>query len=126
MLLAERETQESYGFLPDPKVSIHLNARHVLGNTSPDVYFSHFINKTFHDLTSGKSLPAAAQYLLGFGLKFIPVPKKLLRPIDIDQGIDRFDQDMFLKIHFAGDDDETTSPTKKMRVKSKWIPDQPP
>jgi hypothetical protein len=88
MLLAERETQESYGFLP-PEVSIHLNARHVLGNTSPDVYFSHFINKTFHDLTSGKSLPAAAQYLLGFGLKFIPVPKKLLRPIDIDQGIDR-------------------------------------
>ena len=78
MLIAERETQESYGFLPDPKVSIHLNARHVLGNTSPDVYFSHFTNKIFHDLTSGKSLPAAAQYLLGFGLKFILVPKKLL------------------------------------------------
>ncbi len=126
MLIAERETQESYGFLPDPEISIHLNARHVLGNTSLDVYFSHFTNKTFHDLTSGKSLLAAAQYLLGFGLKFIPVPKKLSRPIDIYQGIDRFDQDMFLKILFAGDDNENNKqPHKKLQVKSKWLPDQP-
>jgi hypothetical protein len=74
-LTAEREVQELYGFLHDPKTSIHLNARHVLGDTSPDVYFSHFTNKTFHDLTPGKSLPAAAAFLLGLGLKFILVPK---------------------------------------------------
>jgi hypothetical protein len=115
MLIAERETRESYGFLPDPEISIHLNAHHVLGNTSPDVYFSHFTNKTFHDLTSDKSLPAAAQYLLGFGLKFIPVPKKLLQPIDIYQGIDCLDRDMFLKIHFAGDDGKNDKqPHKKL------------
>ncbi len=45
MLIAEREIQESYGFLPDPEISIHLNARCVLENTSLDVYFSHFTNK---------------------------------------------------------------------------------
>ncbi len=74
-LEAEREVQELFGFLPDLKTSIHLNARHVLRDTSPDVYFSHVTINTFHDLTPGKSLPAAAAFLLGFGLKFIPIPK---------------------------------------------------
>jgi hypothetical protein len=90
-----------YGFLPDPKTSIHLNAHHVFGDTSLDIYFSHFTNKTFHDLTPGKSLPTAAAFLLGIGLKFIPVPKNSLGLREIDEGIDRFNRDMFLKIHFA-------------------------
>jgi len=97
----------------------------VLGDTSPDAYFSHFTNKTFHDLTPGKSLPAAAAFLLGFGLKFIPIPKKSLRLNEIDEGIDRFDRDMFLKIHFAGDDEDDET-QEKLRVKSSWKPDQPP
>jgi hypothetical protein len=97
----------------------------VLGDTSPDIYFSHFTNKTFYDLTPGKSLPAAAAFLLGFGLKFIPVPKKSLGLREIDEGIDCFDRDMFLKIHFAGDDEDDI-PYKKLRVKSTWKPDQPP
>ncbi len=126
-LIAERETQESYGFLPNPKISIHLNAHQVLEDTPPDVYFSHFTNKTFHDLTPGKSLPAAAKYLLGFRLKLIPVPKKLLWLIDINEGVDCFNQDMFLKFHFAGDDNEDDKrPYKKLQVKSTWKPDQPP
>ena len=123
--LAERETQESYGFLPNLEISIHLNARHVLGDTPPDVYFAHFTNKTFHDSTPGKSLAVAAAFLLGFGLKFIPVPKKSLWPNDIKEGIDCFDLDMFLKIHFEEDDKED-EPYEKLRVKSTWKPDQPP
>jgi hypothetical protein len=103
-LTAEREVRELYGLLPDPKTSIHLNARHVLGDASQDVYFSHFTNKTFHDLTPGKSRPAAAAFLLGFRLKFIPVPKKSLGLREINEGIDCFNRDMFLKGHFAGDD----------------------
>ena len=114
-----------YGFLPNLEASIHLNARHVLGDTPPDVYFAHFTNKSFHDLTPGKSLPAAAAFLLGFRLKFIPVPKKSLRPNDIDEGIDRFNLCIFLKIHFAEDDKEN-EPYEKLRVKSTWKPDQPP
>jgi hypothetical protein len=97
----------------------------VLGDTSRDVYFSHFTNKFFHDLTLGMSLPAAAALLLSFGLKFIPIPKKSLGLKEIDEGIDRFDCDMFLKIHFAGDDKDNET-YKKPRVKSTWKPDQPP
>ncbi len=97
----------------------------MLGDTSPDVYFSHFTNKTFHDLTPGKSLPAAATFLLGFGLRFIPIPKKSLQLKEIDEGINRFDRDMFLKIYFAGDE-EDDEPNMKLRVKSTWKLDQPP
>jgi hypothetical protein len=97
----------------------------VLGDTSPHVYFSHFTDKTFHDLTPGKSLPVAAAFLLGFGLKFIPILKKCLQLKEIDEGIDRFDREIFLKVHFAGDD-EDDEPYKKLRVKSTWKPDQPP
>ena len=76
-------------------------------------------------MTPGKSLPAAAAFLLGFGLKFIPIPKKSLKPTDIEEGVDRFDRDMFLKIHFA-EDDEDDEPYEKLRVKSIWKPDNPP
>jgi hypothetical protein len=124
-LTAEREVQELYGFLPNHKTSIHFNAHRVLGDTSPDVYFSHFTNKTFLDLNPGKSLPVAAAFLLGFGLKFIPIQKKSLRLNKIDEGINRFNRDMFLKIHFAGDD-EDDEPYEKLQVKSTWKPDQPP
>jgi hypothetical protein len=33
---------------------------------------------------------------------------------------------MLLKIHFAGDDNTNDQPYKKLRVKSNWLPDQPP
>jgi hypothetical protein len=46
----------------------------VLGKTSMGVYFAHFTNKQFHDHTTKKIIPAAAT-VLGFGLKFIPIPK---------------------------------------------------
>jgi hypothetical protein len=91
----------------------------------PRMFTSHFTNKTFHDLTPGKFLPAAAAFLLGFGLKFIPLPKKSLRLREINEGIDRFDHDMFLKVHFAGDGEGDIS-YKKLRVKSTWKPDQLP
>jgi len=47
-------------------------------------------------------------------LKFIRVPKNSLRPNDIEEGIDRFDRDMFLKIHFA-EDDEDDNPTRNYK-----------
>ena len=123
-LEAEREVRELFGFLPDLKTSIHLNAHHVLGDTSPDVYFSHLPKKTFHDLTPDKSRPAAAGFLLGFGLKCMPIPKKSLWLNEIDEGIDCFHRDMFLKNYFAGDDKDD-EPYNKLRVKSTWKPDQP-
>ena len=40
--LATREILGNYGFIPDLKISTHLNARHVLGDTLMEVYLSHF------------------------------------------------------------------------------------
>jgi hypothetical protein len=68
----------------------------VLGDTPTGVYLSHFTNKKFHDLTTKKSIPAAAATVLGFGLKFIPVPKKSIKQDDVDEAIKRFDRDFYL------------------------------
>ena len=75
----EKETRENLGFVPDINISVHLNARIVLGNTTTAAYFSHFTNKSFDDLTTGNSIPAAAASILGYGLKFIPIPKQSIR-----------------------------------------------
>ena len=82
-----RETRKNYGFVPNLAVSAHLNARHVLGETPTGVYFAHFTNKQFHDFTTKKIIPAAASTVLGFGMKFIPVPKKSIRQDDVDECI---------------------------------------
>ena len=101
----------------------------MLGDTPTGVYLSHFTNKKFHDLTTKKSIPAAAATVLGFGLKFIPVPKKSIKQDDVDEAIKRFDRDFYLKVFFADsddDDDDDEDPIEKLRVNSVWKPDQPP
>jgi hypothetical protein len=99
----------------------------VLGKTPTGVYFAYFTNKQFHDLTSGKSIPAAATSILGFGLKIIPVPKKSIRQDDVDKAIKRFDHDFYLKVHFVDDDAEKDKEAvKKLQVNSTWKPDQHP
>jgi hypothetical protein len=100
----------------------------VLGNTPTGVYLSHFTNKKFHDLTTKKSIPAAAATVLGFGLKFIPVPKKSIKQDDVDEAIKRFDRDFYLKVFFADseDDSDDEDPIEKLRINSVWKPDQPP
>jgi hypothetical protein len=103
---AVKKIEEAYGFIPNLSISTHLNPRHVLGKTPMEVYFAHFPNKQFHDLTSSKSIPSAATSILGFGLKFIPVPKKSIRQTEVDEAIKRIDCDFYLKVHFANDDAE--------------------
>jgi len=44
---------------------------------------------------------------LGFGLKFIPVPKKSINQDDVDEAIMRFDQDFYLKVSFVDDDKDS-------------------
>ena len=101
----------------------------MLGDTPTGVYLSHFTNKKFHDLTTKKSIPAAAATVLGFDLKFIPIPKKSIKRDEVDQAIKRFDRDFYLKVFFADsddDDDDDEDPIEKLRVNSVWKPDQPP
>ena len=84
--------------------------------------------REFHDLTTKKSIPTTAATVLGFGLKFIPVPKKSIKQVDVDEAIKRFDTDFYLKVFFAESDDEDDDedPIEKLRVNSVWKPDQPP
>jgi len=126
--LATREILGNYGFIPDLKISTHLNACHVLGDTPTEVYLSHFTNKKFQDLTTKKSIPAAAATVLGFGLKIIPVPKKSINQDDINEAIKIFDRDFYLKVFFADSDNDSDDeePIKKLQVYSVWKPDQPP
>jgi hypothetical protein len=115
---AARENRENFGFIPNVKISTHLNAHHVLGKTPTGVYFAHFTNKQFHDFTTKKIIPAAASTVLGFGLKFIPVPKKSIHQDDVNVAIKRFNQDFYLKVFFANDDktpeDEETIKTPRV------------
>lgn len=46
----EKIVRDHYGFLPDLSLSDHMNARRVLGNTSPRHYFSKPSNLAYHDL----------------------------------------------------------------------------
>jgi hypothetical protein len=103
---AVKEIGEAYGFVPNLSISTHPNARHVLGKTPTEVYVAHFTNKQFHDLTSSKSILSAATFILGFGLKFIPVPKKSIRQTNVDKAIKCFDCDFTLKVHFTNDNGE--------------------
>jgi hypothetical protein len=125
---ATRETHKNYRFIPNLAISTHSNTSNVLGETPTGVYFAHFTNKQFHDHTTKKIIPAAALTVLGFGLKFIPIPKKSIRQDDVGKAIKQFDRDFYLKVFFAdnnntSDDEE---PIKKLRVTSNWMPDQPP
>ena len=61
--------------MPDLSLSIHKNALRALGETPPAAYFRKPFNLAFHDLTSGKSLPAATHRIIGLSTKFCPVPK---------------------------------------------------
>jgi hypothetical protein len=78
-------------------------------------------------LTSGKLILAAATSILGFGLKFIPVPKKSIRQDDVNKAIKRFNRNFYLKVHFADDDsDKDEEAVEKLQVNSTWKPDHPP
>mmetsp|Transcript_18939 Transcript_18939/g.41008 ORF Transcript_18939/g.41008 Transcript_18939/m.41008 type:complete len:639 (+) Transcript_18939:377-2293(+) len=92
---------------------------------SSDCYFSTITNKVFHDLTDGTSLPAAAREVLGLGLNFIPIPKHIASPFDIEKSQDRFDRGVGLKVYFAGEEDSEPS-NSKLRVASDFQPPLPP
>ena len=102
-----------------------MNARHLLGNTHPSLYFPPLTNMTFHDLTTNHKLPPTAHHLLGLGLKFIPTPKLNTTPDALDATISRFERDLNLQVYFAGDIPSDYNPNE-LRVKSSWRAPLPP
>jgi hypothetical protein len=127
-ILATRKIQGNYGFILNTNISTHLNACHVLGDIPTGVDFAHFTNKHFHNLTTKKIIPATVATVLGFGLKFIPIPKKSIHQDDVDKAVKRFNQDFYLKVFFADNDtnSDDEEPIEKLQVNSVWKPDQPP
>ena len=95
---------DDHGFSPDLSSSIHQNAIRVLGDTPPGYYFNSPSNLAFHDLTSGKSLPPATHTVMGLSTKFIPTPRRTTKQVTAIEAFERFEQDLNLKVYFAGDD----------------------
>ena len=119
----EEEIASSYGFLPDLSTSIHLNARRVLGETPPESYFNTPSNLAFHDLTTDGSVPPATRTILGLSTKFIPTPKYTSSRKVAEEAYERFERDVSLKYHFAGEDNDWQK--TKLYVKSIWRPPMP-
>jgi len=91
---------------------------------TPASYFALTKNQQFHDLTEGKSIPAAAASILGLGLNFIPVPKFTTSADEAEPSFARLERDVGLKTFFAGKEDKF-APTK-LYVKSIFQPPLPP
>ena len=115
---------KTHGFTPDLKCSVHINARRLLGDTPPSLYFSHAINSACHDITEAKNLPYAAQQVLGLGGKFIITPPFTTARCHIFDKLERLDRDVALKVHFAGQVGGDLGGSK-LFVKSTWIPPVP-
>ena len=118
-------TLKTYGFIPDKKISVHMNARRALGAKHPTEYFP--VNKlAFHNLTQQGDLPKDAHLLLGLGLKFIPIPKINISDESLDKTFSRFERDMGLKIFFSGNQDDNSYDPSALRSKSQWRAPLPP
>jgi hypothetical protein len=105
MQAMEWRVEKSHGFLPALTLSTHLNARQVLGNTSPGCYFLRASNSTFHDLKNNHSLPPTAASLLELGLKFIPTPGLSPAAEEIAPSLDCIERDIGLKTYFSSRDE---------------------
>ena len=93
---ATRRALKKYGFTPDEKISVHLNARRALGIAHPSTYFPTVTKLAFHDLTPQNTLPKDAHLLLGLGLKFIPTPAQNITDDGIDRTASRRERDIGL------------------------------
>ena len=102
----------------------HKNARKVLGSTTPECYFPHPVNSSCHNITEAKSLSYAARKVLGLGGKFIVTPPyTTARCFTLDK-LERFDQDVALKVYFAGEEGLELGGSK-LFLKLIWMPPPP-
>jgi hypothetical protein len=76
-------------------------------------------NKAFHNYT-GINLPISVRSLLGLGLKYIPSPQCNKGHSDVD--LQRFQRNMSLFYHFAGNSDNKDL-NNELKPKSTWMPD---
>lgn len=121
MRQVEQRVVDSYGFLPDLSRSTHRDSQRVLGDTPSGFYFNSPSNLAFHDLTTGKSLPAATRVVMGLSTKFVPVPRHPPSRKRVMEAFERFEREVNRKAHFAGKED-TEYIKSKLLVRSKYHP----
>ena len=124
--VSTRRNLRRFGFIPDANISVHLNARRELGQMHPQDYFSPITKLAFHDLTENNELPSDTNRLLGLGLKFIPIPPVNITRDDLSHSLDRFERDIGLRVHFAGDQSDDTYDPSELHKKSSWRAPIPP
>ena len=78
-------------------------------------------NLEFYDFTVGKVVPPSATSLLGLSSKFIVKLEYTIVTGELQAPMDRLEQDMHLKIFFAGVKND--KPRSDLYVKSDWRPD---
>lgn len=122
MRLVEGRVVDSYGFLPDLSASAHRDAQRVLGDTPSGFYFNSPSNLAFHDLTTGKSLPAATRIVMGLSTKFVPVPRHPATRKRVMESFERFQREVDRKAHYAGKDDDKEYVKSKLLVRSTYHP----
>ena len=89
------------------------------------IYFSKATNMAMHDLTSYLQPPANLKSLLGLNLKFIP--RRSSTTDDLDESIQRFNQQIFIKDYYQNrppeiNFEEPTNFNKKLHIATHWMP----
>ena len=116
----DHKTMATFGFIPDPFLSIIKNASIVIGNSVRWYYLSRPRNLAFHDLTHGKVVSKVTRELLGLSHNFIPTKKHSNSAEDLETKLEAFKQDANLKTWFAGSPMDNKPPPPY--VKSVWRP----
>jgi hypothetical protein len=100
--------QQAFGFTPNARYSVLVNAANIIGLQYPSQYFSRPSNMTFHNMCSPNvTLPHATANLLGNGLKFCiktPRPHQELKT-----AIQRFQRSFRLHFQFNEPSSDTES-----------------
>ena len=123
MRRVEATVEESFGFLPDSKLSTRQNAQKVLGDTSEAMYFDSSSNLAFHDLTNG-AVSRAAKTVLGLSRKFVVTPKEPTSRKRAMEAFEDFAKSICWKVLFARENFEFSR--SKLYLKSTRIPRVPP
>jgi hypothetical protein len=113
----ERTAREEFWFYPNLFLFVHLNTRIVLSNTTTGCYFSQVYSKAFHNLTTSKSIPFTAHYVLGLGLNFVPVPERITTNRDTTTSAKQGINQIHFKKSWVGQKTDV-KPFAKLRMRS--------
>jgi hypothetical protein len=111
--------RSTYGFLAEPTDSTCTNAIRYLHDTPSWLYYNRPSNLRFHNLCTTAQIPPTMKSLLGLGLNFCLLPVFSTTPSILQQSIDRFRRDIYVKCFWSN---KTNSSTPSLYLRSNWMP----